>query len=158
MLFWGLCVFPCFSSPSTHCFFFFFPLSAPPYKFLFRIYNFRPDYAIITTLNHLLCELAYLIKTSNKFGFICSTAKWLAPGLEWASPGTVCFPTLISPINVFQLRAPCRKSPNCASFHALVQGREIFIGKEDKTVYNRRHNYNVITNPGGVEYRSPEAK
>jgi len=115
------------------------------------MYNFIPDYAIITSLNRLLCELVFLIKNNNKVGFIYSTAKWLDLGLEWPSPGTVCFPTHITPINVFQVCVACRKSPNCANFHTLVQGREIFIGKEDKTIYNCRHNYNIITSLGDLK-------
>lgn len=94
-------------------------------------------------LNHLLCELVFLIRNNNEFGFVYSTAKWLASELEWARPGTIGFPTHITPINAFQLSVPCRKLPNSASFHTLVQGGEIFVGKENKTVCNCRH---IITN------------
>lgn len=85
----------------------------------------------------MLCELwgcfffFFKIKTATDFASFLSTAKWFSQGVEWASPGNVCFPTHITPINVSS-SDPCKNHQTVPAFIVLDKQKNIYRkGEQD---------------------------
>lgn len=87
---------------------------------------------IICCVSCGVCFFFFQNKNSNSFASFLSTAKWFSSGVEWASPGNVCFPTHITPINVSS-SDPCKNHQTVPAFIVLDKQKNIYRkGEQDR--------------------------